>query len=224
MQSERCTLTPAPRVTNPTMSSPGTGVQHLASLTQMSSTPLTMTPGSPVRTRRCVDPGRATSARSSSLARLATHRLHEPLDDGRGGHLALADRGVQRRDVRVAHLVGDRDERLVRQEALDRQVLLAHRLGDGVLAVLDRLFAALLGEPLADLVAGARALDEPEPVAGRSGGLRLRREDVDDVPVLERRVERHEPAVDAGAHRAVPDLGVHGVREVHRRRTGRAAR
>ena len=36
VQSVRCTLTPPPRVTKPRMSSPGTGVQHLASLTQTS--------------------------------------------------------------------------------------------------------------------------------------------------------------------------------------------
>ena len=36
VQSLRCTETPLPRVTKPTMSSPGTGVQQRASLTQMS--------------------------------------------------------------------------------------------------------------------------------------------------------------------------------------------
>ena len=45
-QSSRCTLTPPERVTNPKTESPGTGVQHLASLIQTSSTPRTTTPGS----------------------------------------------------------------------------------------------------------------------------------------------------------------------------------
>src|ERR1700760_3006232 len=45
-QSVRCTDTPWPRVTNPRILSPGTGVQQRASLTQTSLTPLTTTPGS----------------------------------------------------------------------------------------------------------------------------------------------------------------------------------
>ena len=36
---------PAPRVTNPMMGSPGTGVQHFASFTQTSAVPTTTTPG-----------------------------------------------------------------------------------------------------------------------------------------------------------------------------------
>ena len=52
-QSARCTDTPLPRVTKPRIGSPGTGVQHFASLTQTSSTPRTTTPGSPcVRAER----------------------------------------------------------------------------------------------------------------------------------------------------------------------------
>ncbi len=43
-QSARCTLTPRPRVTNPMMSSPGTGLQHLDRRTRMSSRPFTTTP------------------------------------------------------------------------------------------------------------------------------------------------------------------------------------
>ena len=49
MQSVRCTDTPLPRVTKPTTSSPGTGVQHFASLTRMSGAPRTSTPESPPR-------------------------------------------------------------------------------------------------------------------------------------------------------------------------------
>ena len=49
VQSERWTETPLPRVTKPTISSPGTGVQHLASFTRMSGAPRTSTPESPPR-------------------------------------------------------------------------------------------------------------------------------------------------------------------------------
>src|SRR3954453_15104269 len=45
-QSVRCTETPSPRVTKPTIVSPGTGVQHFASLTHTSLAPFTTTPGS----------------------------------------------------------------------------------------------------------------------------------------------------------------------------------
>src|SRR6185437_11042736 len=45
-QSARCTDTPWPWVTNPWISSPGTGVQHLDSRTQTSETPSTSTPES----------------------------------------------------------------------------------------------------------------------------------------------------------------------------------
>src|SRR3954466_10115399 len=64
-QSARCTDTPLPRVTKPTMLSPGTGVQQRASFTQMSEAPLTTTPGSVALRRLVVVPGRVTSARSS---------------------------------------------------------------------------------------------------------------------------------------------------------------
>ena len=39
---------PYPRVMNPTMLSPGMGVQHLANLTRQLSSPSTMTPVSPM--------------------------------------------------------------------------------------------------------------------------------------------------------------------------------
>ncbi len=45
-QSSRCTDTPAPRVTKPRIGSPGTGVQHLASLTSRSVSPATSMPES----------------------------------------------------------------------------------------------------------------------------------------------------------------------------------
>ena len=43
-QSARCTDTPRPRVTNPRISSPGTGLQQRDRRTSTSSTPLTTTP------------------------------------------------------------------------------------------------------------------------------------------------------------------------------------
>src|SRR5260370_24876883 len=46
-QSVRCTDTPLPRVTNPVILSPGTGVQHFDSRAQTSAAPSTDTPESP---------------------------------------------------------------------------------------------------------------------------------------------------------------------------------
>ena len=67
VQSVRCTLTPPPRVTKPRISSPGTGVQHLASLVQTSVIPWTTMPGSPLALRRTTvrRVGIAVSAMSS---------------------------------------------------------------------------------------------------------------------------------------------------------------
>src|SRR5699024_5359647 len=98
------------------------------------------------RAHRAGQPTRARRLREVFLRTgLTAHRVHETLDDRLRRVLALADRGVEGRDVAVAHLVGEPEQRLVRGHALDRKVLLAHRLRDRVLAVLDRLLAALLG-------------------------------------------------------------------------------
>ncbi len=152
---------------------------------------------------------------------LPAERLHQLLDDALRGDMALADGGVEGGDVGVAHLVGEGDQGVARQDPLDGQVLLAHGAGDGVLALLDRLVASLLGEPAADLVAGARRFDEAEPVAGRSGARRLGGEDLHQVAVVQGRFERDEASVDPRSYRAVADLGVHRVGEVDGRGAGR---
>ena len=67
-QSDRWTDTPWPRVTNPVISSPGTGVQQRDSLAHTSASPSTTTPESPaVRGRggRAGRVGSVVSARSS---------------------------------------------------------------------------------------------------------------------------------------------------------------
>src|SRR6478736_9104291 len=67
VQSTRCTETAPPLVMNPRIESPGTGVQHLASLTWISLIPLTRTPASPVAlVRRRVTDGAERSATCSS--------------------------------------------------------------------------------------------------------------------------------------------------------------
>ena len=49
--------------------------------------------------------------------------------------------------------------------AVDRQIALAHRAGQLVAARLDGFSTTLLGEPLTNLVAGLRTLDEAQPLA-----------------------------------------------------------
>ena len=93
--------------------------------------------------------------------------------------------------------------------------------GDRVLARLDGLLAALLGEPLLDLRLGPRRGDEGQPVAARAGRLGLAGEDLDDVAGLQPPLQRDQPAVDPRADAAVADLGVHRVGQVHRRRAPR---
>ena len=102
-QSARCTETPAPRVTQPMISSPGTGVQQRASFDSTSVAPLTMTPASPraVRLRRSrVAGSRTPSAELLSRALLAAVRLDQTPYDGLCGDVALADGGIQAGDVR----------------------------------------------------------------------------------------------------------------------------
>ena len=84
----------------------------------------------------------------------------------------------------------------------------------------DVLVAVLALEPLADLLAGVAGPDHVHPVARRAV-LALRRDDLDDVAVLEPVVERDEPVVDLRPDRPMADVGVDPVREVERRRAGR---
>src|SRR3984957_19750424 len=93
----------------------------------------------------------------------AADRADQLLDDRLGADPALADRRVEAGQVRVAQVARDRAERLGRHQALQREVLLAHHPRDLVLARLDRRLAALLGEPLADLVPGPGALAGVQP-------------------------------------------------------------
>src|SRR5204862_7030676 len=99
-----------------------------------------------------------------SDALLAAERRDDKVDDGSCRYVALSHRRIQTVDVEVAEVDCHRREALRRHEPLERQLLLAQRLGDGILSALDGLLAALFGEPLPDLVPGARALDELQPV------------------------------------------------------------
>ena len=131
-----------------------------------------------------------------------------------GRDVRVADGCEEAVDVGVAQVAGDGGQALGGHQPMQRETLLAQVLGDRILALLDRLLTPFLGEPLADLVAGARALDEREPVPRRSGAVGLRGEDLDRVAVLQDRVQRGQTSVDAATNAVVPDLGVHGIRKI----------
>ena len=65
-----------------------------------------------------------------------------------------------------------------------------------------------------DLVASARCLDEREPIFTRKvSGLR---QDLDDIAVLKRTLQRNDAAIDLRADARMPDIGVNRVREIDR--------
>ena len=133
------------------------------------------------------------------------------------GDLAVADRRIHGVGVREIEFLGHADQRFRGQQRGNRQIALAHRTRQLVLAFLNRLGAAFLAEPLADLVARLRAFHEAQPVARRACSVGFRGEHFDRVAAFKFRVKRDEPPVDAGTHGAVADLGVHGIREINRR-------
>src|SRR3954470_6575839 len=79
-----------------------------------------------------------------------------------------------------------------------------------VAALLLLILTRLAREPLADLVTRARGRCEREPVARRPAAG-LRRQDLDEVAVLQAVVQRNDAAVDLRADGAVADVGVHRV-------------
>ena len=63
-------------------------------------------------------------------ALVAAVQLDDPAYDGLRAEVALADRGVERGDVGELEVLGDQGERLVGEQPLEGQPLLAHQLGD----------------------------------------------------------------------------------------------
>ena len=219
-QSVRCTETPAPRVTKPRMPSPGTGVQHLASFTHRSLAPTTSMPVSDesvLRRRRPVTTW--SSLVSSAVASSPPSTLISRLMTAWAPTLPSPTAAYRAGDVGQLEVSGDRRQVLQGEQPLQRQAALAHLPGQGVLAGLDGFLAPLPGEVVPDLVARARAADEAQPVPARSGAFGLGGEDLHDVAVAQRGLQRHQPAVDPGTDGGVADLGVDRVREVDRRRT-----
>ena len=134
-----------------------------------------------------------------------------------GGHNGIKsiDRSLgTSKYARVRMGVGHAHQCFGRKQCVDRQIALAHRAGQLVAALLDGFSTTLLGEPLANLVARLRTLDETQPVTRRPGRIGFGRQNLDGVPIVKRGVKRHQTSVDTCAHRAMTHFGVHGIREV----------
>ena len=86
-------------------------------------------------------------------------------DDVLRGDLSVANGGEHGVRVREVKVVGHTHQRFGRKQCVDRQIALAHRAGQFVAALLDGFGTTLLGEPLTNLVAGLRTLDEAQPIA-----------------------------------------------------------
>src|SRR5439155_818761 len=156
------------------------------------------------RPRRPGNGGRELFLASPQLALDALdHRLRR--------HVAFADADVQAFEVGVVELLGDLREDRRTEELLRGQRLAPHRLDEIVTALVDRVDATFAREPLTDLRAGARRLDELRPVSARTRAFDLAREDLARVPRLQRRVERHQPGVDPRTDTSMADLGVDRV-------------
>ena len=142
-QSARWTLTPRPRVTKPMISSPGTGVQQLASRTSTSSRPSTWTPtlSAWVRCR----PRPQHGGRQLLVVVAAAEAAGHALGDAAGRHVVLADGRQQGVEVDVAVVGDDGLELLGRPHPLDRQALSAELLGELVAALLDHVEARARG-------------------------------------------------------------------------------
>ena len=82
----------------------------------------------------------------------------------------------------------------------------------------DGAAALVFIEPVLDLVAGAGAFDEGEPVA--AGLVVFLGDDFDDVAGAELGAQRHHAAIDLGADAGVADFSVNGVGEVDGRAVG----
>src|ERR1035437_4579562 len=135
-----------------------------------------------------------------------------------GGELAVAEGGVQVFHLAEPVLSGHAlHVGLGHLAKLDAQA--AGFLFQVFLADFDGLHALAGVDQVLDLVARARSLDEGQPVfAGLMAGLG---HDLDDVAVAQNGAQRHDAAVDLGAHAGAAHIGVNGVREIDGRGVAR---
>ena len=134
-----------------------------------------------------------------------------------GGVLALAERGEQVGGRGDAVFVGDAAQVLV-VDLAQRNFEFAGLALQQLAADFDGAAALVFVEPVLDLVAGAGAFDEGQPVA--AGLVIFLGDDFDDVAGAQLGAQGRHAAVDLGADAGVADLGVDGVGEIDRRAVG----
>ena len=137
-----------------------------------------------------------------------------------GADVTVSDRGEEIVEVVEVKLLGQLEHASVANRRKRPLLNPAKLFVEELFTLGDILLSTFLLEPGADLLGGSGGLDETEPVT--AGTMRpLGSEDLNDVTVLKRIVERHHPAVGLGPDAAVPDLGMDPVSEVDRGRTTR---
>src|SRR5208337_3934669 len=128
-----------------------------------------------------------------------------------GGVLAVADAGHQVVGTAESVFAG-RSLQVGFLNFLQRDAVFARFFFDQLASDFNGALALVDIEPVLDLVAGARGLDDGEPVAaGLVSGLG---DDFDDVAGMELVAQRNHASVDLGAGATVADFGVDGIGEV----------
>ncbi len=126
---------------------------------------------------------------------------------------AVAQVGVEIVDARTAVLGGDALPIFV-GNFLQADAGVARFFFEQAAADVGGLFALVEIDPLANLAARARGVNEREPVARRL--VALLRDDLDDVAVRERVAQRNHRAIHFRAHALMAHFGVHRVGEIDR--------
>ena len=218
-------MTPRPRVINPVIASPGSGLQHRANRTSMSPTPETITALPIARLARFLG-ARALAAPGPD----GSGQLLRPIDLSSSGVSTFAEQ-LRRRDYSVA----DRGEKTIdvalrkflerRVEALlDRNCATLKPSGfefaiDQRDAQFARALGLLLAQPLPDPALRARRDDVIRPILARR--LPLGGQHLDRVAGFEPIAQRHHPAVDARARQMMADLRMNPIGEIDHRRAQR---
>ena len=128
-----------------------------------------------------------------------------------GRVFSVSDPGHQVVNLAQAIVGGDLAQLFV-LDLLQRDPVLARFLLDQLAADFDGALALMNVEPVLDLVAGARRLDNSQPIAARL--VPRLSENLHDVSAVQFVTQRHHAPVDLGAHATVTDFGVNGVGKI----------
>src|SRR5271163_421184 len=126
--------------------------------------------------------------------------------------------GVEVLDARAA-VFGGHAQPLLLRNFLQADTRLPRFLLKQLAPDIGGLLTLVQMNPLADLAARARSLDEREPVARRP--VSLLRDDINDVAIGDHVAQRNHLSVHLRAGALMPDLGVNGVGKINRRGAAR---